>query len=64
MEYLVGFSVILLVFWVAHSVPSAMPPCCEAYVPEEWRAADMCALPKVNPPKHVDSDLSPKVSQQ
>ncbi len=31
----------------------------EGHVPEEWRAADVCALPKVNPPKHVDSDLCP-----
>ncbi len=32
---------------------------CDGYIPEEWRAADVCALPKVNPPKHVDSDLRP-----
>ena len=31
----------------------------EGYVPEAWRAAHVCALPKVNPPKQVNSDLRP-----
>ena len=31
----------------------------EGHVPEDWRAADVCALPKVNPPQQLDSDLRP-----
>jgi hypothetical protein len=54
--------------WILHDFSHllAKPVCAifnssirEGYVPEIWRSATICALPKKTPPKSVESDLRP-----
>ncbi len=54
--------------WILHELaPWLAPPICaiwnssfrESYVPRLWKSADICPLPKVQPPMRVEKDLLP-----
>ncbi len=54
--------------WILHELaPWLAPPICaiwnssfwDSYVPRLWKYADICLLPKVQPPMRVEKDLCP-----